>query len=144
MKKLLFSLIATVFFGFIGSAQENLEPVYGDDVTVLSSESSTGIFIDLGRPSRRCRGFGICIRKPKPKIETELKGNSVNLPIIKTDKEMYILVELNSFFDEKKFDTNFYVDEDITSTEDKLVIIKNIYKLDKTIGKFGGYKVLIK
>ncbi len=51
MKKLLFGLIATVMFGFVGSAQVKSD--------TKSQESK--IHIEFGRKSKDCGGFGICV-----------------------------------------------------------------------------------
>ena len=137
-------------FSFIGNAQTTrTEPEYGSDVkisnSVVGKTAEIGFLIDIGRASKHCRRFGFCdvvlfwivIYKGAPananQIVLDIKGESGN---------QYLLIELNDRLDPNKFDTNFYVDNNLTSKNNEATIIKGIYKLDSLIGKYGGYKFL--
>lgn len=123
------------------------EPEYGTDVTLSDSKVKgvgVGFLFELGRASRRCRGFGICdviafwvviYKGPKPtshQLVAEIKGEK--------GKE-YLLLELNNHLNSKEFDTDFYVDDDLSSSKDEATIKKGIYALKDSIGNFGGYKI---
>jgi hypothetical protein len=60
MKKLVFGLIATVMFGFVGSA--NCVEMNTPSIQKSSKLDyvKVSIQIDWGRVSRGCKGFGIC------------------------------------------------------------------------------------
>lgn len=125
-----------------------IEPEYGKDVTISDyakiKGAGIGFLFDLGRASRRCRGFGICdvvafwiviYKGPPPtsnQVVVEIKGEK--------DDE-YLMIQLNNALDSEKFDTNFYVDEDLSSPKNEATIKKGDYALDKSIGDFGGYKI---
>ena len=148
MKKFIFGLIALVMFGFVGNAQSTTEPLYGKDVTIsnsnLGKSAGVGFLLDLGRSSRHCRGFGICdvvafwivIYKGAPptsnQVVVDVKGEKGN---------EFLLVELNNSLNPLDFDTNLYVDSDLKSIDNEAVIKRGTYKLDSTIGNFGGYKI---
>jgi hypothetical protein len=149
MKKLIFGLIATIMFSLNTNAQTTKsEPVYGKDVTISSSNkikgAGVGFLLDLGRASRKCRGFGVCdvvafwivIYKGAPANSNQLVAD------IKGEKGgEYLLLELNTPLNSEIFDTNFYIDNDLTSKENQATITKGIYSLDPSIGNFGGYKI---
>ncbi len=147
MKKLVFGLFAMVMFGFVGNAQEKLEgPNFDTDVKVVNPVYSTEgkvkiITITLGRESLHCHRWGVC--------DVNVLGYDVyktgqTIAIIQSPKENpYVIVELAEELDPRKFDTDFYVENDVISSEKEVTIVKGIYELDKSIGKFGGYKVLL-
>jgi len=149
MKKLVLGLIATVMFSFVASAQtDKSEPNYGSDVTVSTSNLKKGIgvgfLIDIGRASRHCRGFGFCevvlfwvdIYKGVP-----TSSNQIVVDIKGEKEDLYVLLVLDNELDSDKFDTNFYIDTDLISKNKEATIIKGAYFLDKSIGKYGGYKI---
>lgn len=68
----------------------------------------------------------------------------VNLPIVNPENDPAVLIELSESFDETKFDTNFYVDGNIMSKDGTITFVGGVYALDKSIGKFGGYKIAVK
>lgn len=148
MKKLIFCFLFSILFALEGNAQlTKPEPVYGTDVTIAEFNKvggGVGFLFEIGRASRGCRGWGICdviafwivIYKGAPVTQTQaisyvegIKGNE------------HIIIKINNKLDENKFDSNFYLDKDLLSTDRKATIKKGIYKLDNSIGSFGGYKI---
>lgn len=144
MKNLFFIVLISFAMLNVATAQSKLaEPVPGKDVFIEANSTISGseskIRIDLGRVSRRCKGFGICIRKPKTEssdVVTTLEGEGTS--------DAFAIIYLAKEFDDTTFDTNLYIDEDLKCTDDNFIIAQNIYRLDKSIGKFGGYKIAIK
>jgi hypothetical protein len=144
---MLFGLIATFMMSFNGNAQTTkVEPEYGTDITLSDYKvngGGVGFLFDLGRASKRCRGFGICdvvafwivIYK-----QVEPKNNQLSVGIKGEKGKEYIMLQLNNNLDPTKFDTNFYIDQDIITNKD-ITVKKGTYNIDKTIGAFGGYKI---
>ena len=147
MKKLVFGLIATVVFGSLSYGQEKLDgPDFDKDVKVVnpvySSEGKVKIItITLGRESRHCHGWGAC--------DIHVLGYDVyragqTIAIIQSPKDNpYVIIELSEELDDTKFDTSFYIENDITTVDRSVTITKATYELDKSIGKYGGYKVSV-
>lgn len=144
MKNLFVALIATFIYCAESQAQNALkEPTVNIDVYVKNQvfpEGSTNkMSFRLGRASRSCFRFGVC--------EIIIFGwtiynkGTVNLTIESPLSNPFTIIELSKELDGTKFDTNFYVDEAIKTKDGKITVVKGIYKLNKSIGKFGGYKV---
>jgi hypothetical protein len=148
MKKLLFGLIATVMMSVSGNAQTKAEPEYGTDVTIseynkVAGGGGVGFLFEIGRASKYCRRVGICdvvafwIVIYKQVAPT---GNQLSVGIKGEKGNEYITLQLNNHLDPTKFDTTFYVDQDIKSNKD-ITIKKGAYEIDNSIGAFGGYKI---
>ena len=78
MKKLLFGLIATVMFGFVGNAQTRDEATVKiplSDKTLASTSGKIKIHLEIGRPRRDCLGLWIC--KGTVDIEVGLRSADV-------------------------------------------------------------------
>lgn len=121
-----------------------LEPVVGKDIFLESNSTGANsklpIFIDLGRASKRCKGFGLCLRKPKRLSAGDIVSNIDDSELSKPFFNIYLAAAI----DGSVFDTNLYIDEDLKCTDDNYIIGRDIYQLDKSIGKFGGYKINLK
>ena len=144
MKNLFLTCVITLFTILGSFAQSKLiEPVIGKDIFLesnsINGSSKLPIFVDLGRSSRRCRGFGICLRKPK-----RLSFDIVSTIDDSDSSRPFFYIYLAAKIDATIFDTNLYVDEDLKCTDDNLIISRDIYQLDNSIGKFGGYKIILK
>lgn len=158
-----FSIILIYFI--VLSCNDNdttlLEPEYGVDFTFSQSIIPTNnlnkrsiIKIVIHRPKRDCLyGLGICeICIGCPDVSERENNNSANMysiPInIKYDglevglkNSRYFELLLNNKLD-SKFDSTFYIDEDLY-LKDNLFIQKGIIKLDESLGNFGGYRIPI-
>ncbi|MBS9774665.1 MAG: hypothetical protein KGV59_05855 [Tenacibaculum sp.] len=97
-------------------------------------EKQEGIIIDIGRKSRNCNGFGICI------IRTSLIRNEPpNAMVQKELDNTYLILELDRELDTELYDSTLYVEENLKFNNTELP--SGEYSLDKSIGEFGGYKL---
>ena len=136
-----------MLFSNLSIGQQKLEgPDFDKDVKVVnqvySSEGKVKIItITLGRESQHCHRWGVC--------DVHVLGFDVykagqTIAIIQSPKENpYVIIELAEELDPKKFDTAFYVENDVVSGDGDVSVIKGTYELDESIGKFGGYKVSV-
>lgn len=167
MKKI---FIPIVLFGliFISCSKDNnsasqqeglLTPVYGKDISFSFAQTNFNkveeptiqlidVVLDIGRKSRDCRGIGVCkFRVCVPKCMSAIDLNKQNvisgklkLPLnnknSSTKKTMKIY--LNNSLD-SSFDSNFYIDSDMVY--DNFILSKGVYKLDPSLGEYGGYEI---
>lgn len=145
-----FSIVVMLIFGFGANAQNKIEPVYNQDITFVANSridgAGVGFLLDLGRASRACKGFGVCeivacwLVIYDGKMATPTSNQIITVTGGQKGSE-HLTLELNNSLDPTKFDTNFYIDADLTSSGNEAVIKKGTYVLDRSIGKFGGYKI---
>ena len=135
--------------------------------TKAKADPGVKVTLSIGRKSKNCGGIGICKIKeititlfqvpslpvdpigPTPSLtpalglknSTESEENVFNVEEI--NGLNYLTLALTSTLDPIKFDTNFYVDEDVIDEESEITIPKGTYTLDNSIGNYGGYKVLL-
>lgn len=110
--------------------------------TFINEEN--GLKITLGRKSRNCFGFGICeIGFDSMIMSDEIystystsQSNQPKLPELKYNEFIFLDKEL----DDNIFDTTLIIEEDIV-VNNQYLVKKGEYQLDKSIGKFGGYKL---
>ncbi len=74
-------------------------------------------------------------QKNNPKIE----GNEITTMLKNINNQYFIFLKLDNYLDPSVYDTNFYIDENIT--HENITINNGIFVLDNTIGEFGGYKI---
>lgn len=60
MKKLIFGLIATVFFGLGANANNSIKETSKNLPIEESTRGKVKVKLELGRQSRGCEGFGVC------------------------------------------------------------------------------------
>ncbi len=108
----------------------------------LIDGASVGFEFTLGRKSRNCNGFGICrveafwvelYKGQKPKMDSKFTGI-----ILPSDAKAYLVLANN--IDDKIYTTILNIDEDI-NVNNKYIVKKGKYSLDKSIGEYGGYKL---
>lgn len=92
--------------------------------------NQAGIIIDLGRGSRKCRGFGICSLR---------LGSYANAELKQENSKQYLVAELDRKFDTELYDSTLRIDDDLEI--ENLKLPSGEYMLNEKIGKFGGYKL---
>lgn len=126
------------------------EPVVGKDIFFKSPEGivTTGTAnrvtvsfeFAIGRKSRDCSGFGIC-KLTTFGISVVSKPNS-NIAYAEADLEQKMaILELASEFNGSKLDVILRIDEDIIDEEGLYKLKSGSYKLDMSVGQYGGYKI---
>jgi len=128
MKKILFGLIATVFFGLNGYAQK----------TNSDSQNQTSkIHIEFGRKSKDCGGFGIC----KFTIDLEIEDVLAIINAFRTNDNGVNLNLTKDFYNknEKHLKNGFLILEEDFVIE-KSTSLKLGFKDSKTLKK-GRYAV---
>ncbi|WP_298767321.1 hypothetical protein [uncultured Polaribacter sp.] len=102
------------------------------------------VTLTIGRRSKGCRKIGICkVKEVAITVEASKSSNDLTFSTQEINGQNYVILALASELNSEDFDTNFYVDEDITDEESGIVVPKGIYNLDYTVGNYGGYKVLL-
>lgn len=106
----------------------------------------------LGRKSRNCEGFGICVLtavwieiygKENEKLsESDYTGiiTKTNNIIQDNSEEYGAFLFLAEEINNEKFNTTLVIDEDIR-VNNNYIVKKGSYQLDKRLGDFGGYKL---
>ncbi len=123
----------------------NFNLIDGSSANLAKKDPGIKVTLSVGRKSKNCKKVGIC----KVKEITIEYLNSEPLEGMtfvseQIDGQNYLILALTSDLDSDKFDTNFYIDEDVIDEESGLVIPVGTYNLDDTVGNYGGYKVLLK
>lgn len=128
MKKILFGLIATVFFGLSANAQK----------TSSDSQNQTSkIHIEFGRKSKDCGGFGIC----KFTIDLEIEDILAIINAFKTSNDGLNINFTKEFYskNERFLNSGFLtLEEDYIM--DKETSLKLGFKYPKTLKK-GKYAI---
>lgn len=128
MKKILFGLIATVMLSFVGNAQK----------TSSDTQNQTSkIYIEIGRKSKDCGGFGIC----KFTIDLEIEDILAIINAFKTSNDGLNINFTKEFYNknERFLNTGFFIlDEDFVI--DKETSLKLGFKYPKTLKK-GKYTI---
>lgn len=119
------------------SSSKHSNFIDNDDNRFINEEN--GLVITLGRKSGQCRGFGICEVKFE---KIEKFSTSLNSPLSKSSSNLKHeeIILLDKKLDDTIFDTTLTIEEDII-VNNQYLVKKGEYQLNKSLGKFGGYKL---
>lgn len=122
-----------------------------DDIKVQKPTSSGkfGISINwvVGRTSKDCAKFGICKGST---IDIDFGFGDIHIEkagvLVERDGNKYFQFDLAAPLDPRKFDTNLYVDSDMTleAKDVSLTIVAGAYKPDFSTNKNGTYYVPVR
>ena len=149
------SLFFIITMSLISCGKENLKqnlqsPVYGTDFTLEAVNDDTAnkdaevalLISNIHRELKECTGgMGMCAFEVCDSKVCQAKVGQVIILVRPMSGDPIFSLALAQPLD-GKFDTNFYVDRDLKDGE--FIIPKGVYSLDKSIGKFGGYNIIIK
>lgn len=132
-----------------------MEPNFTDVqfASVSSTTSRIGISISLtfGRASKACAGFGICkadvnITLKQASSGNTLPANKIEGYVVENSNGDYLRLDLASLIDTTKFDTAFYVDNDIEVVINgaKRYLAKGVYYPLFDSNKNGSYYITLK
>lgn len=162
MKKCLLIIVCSIFFSSCqkdnSENSETGEFIYGQDFKFVNSGDLhqrglptiqiISIDMEIGRPSKKCRGIGICsITICIPACVT---GGSGVLTSVLSDTYSpinsinygYVLLPIEST-PPSPGDLSFHVESDIIQSANgqDFTFQQGVYQFDSTIGDFGGYTI---
>lgn len=144
MKKLM--ILSLLFFVTISCYDEN-DNVHEETIAIFKNNFENSyyqrggggfeIVIDLGRPSRGCRGFGVCeLTIGITIISHRLNSNQVAALKVQSNNKEFAQLELDAPIIGS---SDLIVENDVIDYNSNIYIPAGTYSLNSSIGSFGGY-----